>query len=575
MTASHVVTSQPFESLSMIRHTIEASEKPILDIFCDKYIFHIPSYQRPYAWTKDQASELLDDITTACGEFGEISIASPYFLGSIVLIKDPQKAEADVVDGQQRLTTLTILLSVLRDLSAPKIGAAIHNYVCQSGDPIAGTSDVFRLTLRERDADFFRTTVQMENATTSLPDMRHFRDARARVVENANFLRERLELLTEEQRRRLTMYIAQRCYLVIVAASDQESAFRIFSVLNSRGLDLTPADILKAEIIGALSVEKQDAYTAQWEDIEDELGRERFAELFGHIRMIHRKQKMKETLIAEFREFVPTRKDPVKFIESELSPYADAYEEITDQAFESYKNADEINRQLAHLARLDNFDWQPPAIEVIARRRADPDFVLRFLSDLERLAYGMFLMRSDPSERIRRYGKLLGSIQAGDDLFAAISPLQLDESERLAVRQSLDGDIYLVTRIRLPLLLRLDELLSGGSAVYNSPIVSVEHVLPQNPASDSQWLLDFPEEVDRAHWVHKLANLVLLTRRKNSQASNLDFSEKKKKYFSTKAGVANFALTSKVLSETVWTPDTLQNRQTELIGAIEKLWRLT
>jgi hypothetical protein len=57
------------------------------------------------------------------------------------------------------------------------------------------------------------------------------------------------------------------------------------------------------------------------------------------------------------------------------------------------------------LSRLDNFDWQPPAIEVIARRRADPDFILRLLADLERLAYGLFLMRSDPSDRIRRYGK--------------------------------------------------------------------------------------------------------------------------------------------------------------------------
>lgn len=558
----------------MTRHTIEASEKPILDIFCDKYLFRIPSYQRPYAWTTEQTSELLDDITIACGNTGDIANASPYFLGSIVLIKDPQKPEADVVDGQQRLTTLTIMLCVLRDLAEPKIATAIHNYICQTGDPIKGTADVFRLTTRDRDAHFFRSRIQEHDKTISLADPVQFKDARARMVENATFLQERLKLLSEDQRRRLTMYIAQRCYLVVVAASDQESAFRIFSVLNSRGLDLSPADILKAEIIGALPVDKQDAYTAQWEDLEDGLGRSRFAELFGHIRMIHRKQKMQGTLIAEFREFVPTRKEPATFIERELTPYAEAYEEITDKAFVSHKSADEINRQLVHLARLDNFDWQPPAIEIIARRRADPDFILRFLSDLERLAYGLFLMRSDPSERIRRYGKLLISIQSGEDLFSNTSPLQLDDTEKKAVRTALEGDIYTITRIRLPLLLRLDELLSGGSPVYNSPIISVEHVLPQNPASGSQWLADFPSEIDREQWVHKLANLVLLTRRKNSQAGNLDFAEKKSKYFSTKAGTTNFALTSGVNAENVWTLDTLKRRQTELIGAIEKLWRL-
>ncbi|WP_106797451.1 DUF262 domain-containing protein [Rhizobium sp. H4] len=558
----------------MTRHTIEASEKPILDIFCDKYLFRIPSYQRPYAWTTEQASELLNDIVTACGSSGDVADASPYFLGSIVLIKDPQKPEADVVDGQQRLTTLTILMSVLRDLSDSKIATAIHGYVCQTGDPIKGTSDVFRLTPRERDAEFFRTMIQNEAATAQLPDVRQFKDARARMVENASFLRDRLKALSNEERRRLTMYIAQRCYLVIVAASDQDSAFRIFSVMNSRGLDLSPADVLKAEIIGALPADKQESYTQKWEDMEDELGRARFAELFGHIRMIHRKQKMQGTLITEFREFVPTRKTPAIFIDNELSPYTDAYEEITDRAFSSYKNADEINRQLTHLSRLDNFDWQPPSIEVIARRRDDPDFILRFLSDLERLAYALFLMRSDPSERIRRYGRLLSAIQASDDLFAAESPLQLDESEKAQVRKALSGDIYSITRIRLPLLLRLDELLSGGSAVYSSPVISVEHVLPQNPAVGSQWLLDFPELDDRLQWVHKLANLVLLTRRKNSQAGNLEFSEKKERYFSTSAGVSNFAITSKVLSQAKWTPAVLETRQAELISAIEKLWRL-
>lgn len=242
---------------------------------------------------------------------------------------------------------------MLRDLSGPKIGAAIHNYICQTGDPIRGTSDVFRLTPRERDADFFRTTIQTEAGTAALPEARQFRDARARMVENATFLRERLKYLSEERRLRLTMYIAQRCYLVIVAASDQEAAFRIFSVLNSRGLDLSPSDVLKAEIIGALPGDRQDDYTERWEDIEDELGRSRFTELFGHIRMIHRKQKMQGTLISEFRECVPARKAPAHFIDTELSPYAEAYEEITDKAFESFMHADEINRQLVHLSRLD------------------------------------------------------------------------------------------------------------------------------------------------------------------------------------------------------------------------------
>jgi uncharacterized protein with ParB-like and HNH nuclease domain len=235
----------------MTRHTIEASEKPVLEIFCDKYLLRIPSYQRPYAWTTEQTSELLSDITAACGDSGDVANANPYFLGSIVLIKHPQKPDADVVDGQQRLMTLTILLCVLRDLADAGLGWAIHNYICEAGDPIRGTTDVFRLTTRGRDEDFFRDTIQQGGGTSMLPDISRLRDARARMVENAALLRERLKDLSTEERRRLTVYIAERCYLVVVAVSDQESAFRVFSVLNSRNLDLSPADIFKTEIIGS------------------------------------------------------------------------------------------------------------------------------------------------------------------------------------------------------------------------------------------------------------------------------------------------------------------------------------
>jgi hypothetical protein len=157
-----------------MKHTIEAAEKPLLDIFCDKYLFRIPSYQRPYAWTTEQTGELYDDVVSACGNNGDPASASPYFLGSIVLIKEPQKTDADVVDGQQRLTTLTILLSVLRDLADANFSTALQHHICQQGNPLTGAAGVFRLQLRERDAEFFQKTIQDDKATSSLPDSRQY-----------------------------------------------------------------------------------------------------------------------------------------------------------------------------------------------------------------------------------------------------------------------------------------------------------------------------------------------------------------------------------------------------------------
>jgi len=169
---------------------------------------------------------------------------------------------------------------------------------------------------------------------------------------------------------------------------------------------------------------------------------------------------------------------------------------------------------------------------------------------------------------------VLQDIQSGADLFMASSPLQLSAAEKGAVLRTLDGDIYTVTRIRLPLLLRLDSMLADGGATYDHRIVSVEHVLPQNPPAASRWVAEFPNEYIHEAWVHRLANLVLLTRPKNSQANNSDFAVKKVRYFSTKAGVTNFALTSQVLSEADWGLATLQRRQKALVDKIAEVWRL-
>ena len=185
----------------MPTHTLEAAEKTLLDIFCDKYLFRIPSYQRPYAWTTEQASELLDDIVAACGSSGDVADQSPYFLGSIVLIKGPTEPQAEVVDGQQRLTTLTILLAVLRDIEGGRIGEDIQRrYICQEGSVTKGIADSYRLSRRDRDTTFFRENIQIEAATSSLPQEEGLSDTRRRFIGNANFFKEKLAGLPQSAR---------------------------------------------------------------------------------------------------------------------------------------------------------------------------------------------------------------------------------------------------------------------------------------------------------------------------------------------------------------------------------------
>jgi len=212
-------------------------------------------------------------------------------------------------------------------------------------------------------------------------------------------------------------------------------------------------------------------------------------------------------------------------------------------------------------------------LEISHNRFYTTEELLQFLIKLERLAAGMMIFRADINYHIDRYGKVLAAIQEGQDLFDINSPLQLTEEERKNVIASLEGPIYSVVKIRLPVLLRLDEALSGGEATYDYPVITVEHVLPQSPAENSQWIQWWPNEELRIENVHRLGNLALLSGRKNSQASNFEFERKKKEYFQ-RGGVSPFTMTTQVLQEEIWTPEVVNTRQQLLIDTLKRVWDL-
>jgi uncharacterized protein with ParB-like and HNH nuclease domain len=557
---------------------IQATEYPIYKVFSDDFLFTIPPYQRPYAWTEEQAGELLADLNLALGNGSEpINEVNPYFLGSIVLIKKKKdEPDAEVVDGQQRLTTLTILLAALRTLVQPQVATDLTGLLYEKANSLRGTSPRYRLTLAKRDEDFFKEYIQDEGGISKIKDInsKTLSDSRKNLKENALLFVNRLQEISDSQRVRLAQFIINRCFLVMVSTPELESAYRIFSVLNERGLDLSLTDILKAEIIGPIPEAQNEAYTTKWEDTQDNLGRETFQDLFAHIRMIYRKAKLGSSVLKEFRIHVRPADNPQQFIDKTLCPLADALNVIKTATYQSDKQAEEVNKLFKQLSRIDNSDWIPPAILYLSRNQNYPERLVQFFTDLDRLAAGLMIQRANINERIERYGRLLTAIEHGEDLYTPDSPLQITSEENNNILKMLDGDLYLTQKIRLYVLLRLDAALSEGEASYNFPIITVEHVLPQNPASNSIWMKWFPSPEERETYVHRIGNLVLLSSAKNSQAQNYDFDLKKKKYFRTKTGVSPFALTTQVLNEQEWTPEVIERRQKELIGVLKRVWRL-
>ncbi|MEH2196900.1 DUF262 domain-containing protein [Nostoc sp.] len=556
---------------------IHATEKALYKVFSNDFAFSIPAYQRPYAWTKDQASELLTDLLSFLGDGLEaVADTNPYFLGSIVLIKSEDASEADVVDGQQRLTTLTILLSVLRSLGSPESASEITEYIYQKGKRFEGKKNRYRLKLREKDEDFFRDYIQDESKLDDLLklDTSQLTDSQKNIQINASYFLKELSQFSEQRRDSFAHYLMTCCFLVLVSTPDLDSAYRIFSILNARGLDLSLSDFLKSEVIGAIPSSQQNKYTKIWETEEEDLGRDKFQELFAHIRMINCKAKPRKTALKEFREDILPKIDPQKFIDEILKPYSDALEIINTANYQSDKDADKINSLLRWLNQIDNFDWIPPAILYFSRNRHSPGNLKQFFTDLERLAAGLLILRADINDRIGRYAKVLDAIEKDADLYALDSPLQLTPQETNRIIKTLDGDVYLIKRIRQYILLRLDSALSEGEASYDYSVTTVEHVLPQNPSAGSKWLQWFPDDEERLQYVHCIGNLTLLSRNKNAEAQNYDFDKKKEKYFVSKKGISPFVLTTQVLQQSEWTPAVIEQRQKDCLESLVKIWRL-
>ena len=177
--------------------TLNAEEKPLFKVFSDEFLFTIPSVQRPYSWTTEEAGELLEDLLEYIDQQniteGNIAqINDPYFLGSIVLVKKGDNI-FEVLDGQQRLTTITILLAVLRDYLGGEYANSIKGMLARQGNFLLQTKDRYRIELRKRDQSFFQKFIQEDGATNYLKQDTEFKtDSQKHIRDNAIYFIERL-----------------------------------------------------------------------------------------------------------------------------------------------------------------------------------------------------------------------------------------------------------------------------------------------------------------------------------------------------------------------------------------------
>ena len=564
--------------MSTMSNKITGKEYPLSKIFSADFEYHIPGYQRPYAWTEEETGILFDDLY----EFFQTEAVDNYFLGSIVLIKDENKPYADVIDGQQRLTTLSILFSVMANsFHTEAYRNNCKKYLQEEGNILEGIAAQPRIFLRDWDQDFFSKYIQdiQLDALVQIDPVTLDTEAKRHIQKNCTVLREKFSEVFNDENDLLkfTQFILTRCFLVVVSTPNQESAFRVFSVMNSRGLDLLPTDIIKSMTIGKLPKDEEQKYTEKWEELENLTGRDGFNEVFTHTRTIFAKERPKKNLLDEFKEYVIKQTSPKSLVDEYLIPYTEAYVCLKNCDFSSTQNAEEINELLLWLNKTNNHDWMPPAIKFLTDHKNDSVYILWFIRKLERLASYLLVTAKDVNQRMERYKWILVEMESRPDnnLIAPLENIELTDWEKQQFIDALNGEIYSMTAKRRNYIIqRLDSFLSDGGATYNTKLFTIEHVLPQHPSADSEWMKLWPDTQTQRFWLNKIANLVPLTRQRNSAAQNYDFNTKKIKYFQSKNGTSSYTLTTQVINIAAWTPEVVEARQKDLEEIFVSKWDL-
>lgn len=541
---------------------ITANKLTISEVFENWYC--IPSYQRAYVWERDQVIDLLDDINSACDKDKN----SEYFLGSLVLQekKVDNYKEFDVLDGQQRLTTLFLIMAVIRDLATDKdLKNTCKNIIFQEHNKFKRIPERLRLVfnIREDVKDFVDEYIKSENGTQSknLIDYTVDKKCSLSVINMVNAISYIKDYFQDKNIDDFSEFLINNVVIIYVSTENLDDAFKLFTVLNNRGIKLRSADILKADNLSLISDTKiSDKYAENWEEVENYFG-ENFDEFLSHLQRIITKEKARLNLLEEFEKNI--------FKEKKLNKGQDFFDFV-----KKYKNHyeylfdDNQDIQLKNILKLMQKGfvsdlWIAPLLKYYDK--FGKDNLVNFAQKLNNKFASDWIANLTPTSRIYNMNDIISQIEKIENSSELLNHdcLKIDNKSML---DFINGDIYGKRQARYILLLAnylyLDE---KTEFVIPDTIISVEHILPQNPSDNSQWKQDFDDE-SREKWTNKIGNLIIITRKKNSEQSNKDFVQKKEKYFKANVELGRSVY---VMSKQSWTLSDLIDNHNEVLKKLK------
>lgn len=582
------------------------------DVFFSPQKLLVPLFQRPYVWNREsQWQPLWSDVIRVAERIEKSGSSATHFLGAVVLQQQLNEigslSTRTVIDGQQRLTTLQLLIDAIRrelkDRNLDGVSTQALNLVQNQSEYRRSAEDTFKVWPTNRDREAFGYVMQDQPASIDV--------GRSRIVEAHSFFRQVVSEWLDEgdaARRGQALFdtVSRFVQLVVIDLQPDEDAQEIFETLNARGTPLTAADLIKNFVFQRLDSAGKDAETAYlkyWHEFETPFWEELVSA--GRLQYTRSSLFLTQWLVSQTREDITAREvfnrfkffvlesaEPVEDLLPRLRRSADTYRRLVEASMAEDKN---LSRSELFIYRMSTLDSE--VIKPLVLWYLDPELteipkpqLEKALATIESWAVRRAILRLSTKNYNRLVVELLNVLhsaprdQAGDiteQYFARqVSSNSYWPTDKEIFDSLTREPIYRkVTRARLRMILEALEdsrrgIWSEKAKFSEGPVsrgkTSIEHLLPQDWRST--WVsFEFDEDaVDEHSLVHQLGNLTLLTQPLNSKVSNSTWPNKKQAF----EDHTTLLLTADVLKMAPddWTADLITQRSKDLASKVIEIW---
>ncbi len=558
---------------------MKVSQEPIKisDILKDK-TFIVPLYQREYSWNLEQVSDLYYDISD--------SEDDGHFLGSLLLFQTDNLKKMEIVDGQQRMTTIFLLLfSILKSLNGSDKTKAIERinsllFVIDPNDLSNDTSSSEpRLETGKRDKYLFKSIIRNE-------DFNAHKDGRKRSHKNLTntleFFDQKIsEIVKEQGLNGLTKFTEKviKSEFIVMTAEKQSDKLLLFKTINARGLELTQGDLIKNELCHNIIPYELDEAIDNWDEIRSRIERNNGnldVFLFHYLNSIDECQTLRQQLDKrrgvekwEKKNYPPAPEKYVFEIYGELISTVGPQKFIEDLLIASNNYIGFINPTnskiyLNSLKAMGVNKCFPLLLTAI--RKLNGENFEKVCKAVDSLTFRHSILRKDPKELERFYYQIAELIVDDSQIENVVGKIkehqnfrEEDKFKEEFIFSSVKGS---VAKMILDRITRKH----SESVDWSNKDVHIEHIMPQKPMGEWKVLYD-KDEFEYKDYLNRLGNLTILQDKKNIKARNKDFKDKKEYYKESR-----LTITKNLVDYSKWDYNEILERQEYLYEQSKDLW---